>query len=120
MLQYSTTATRKSEYYLQEKRYKKEQLDKDQQKQILEFETKEIDWKLHNVEKIIKLLEGIFFFFFFFFEKGFFFLLPVANALKKKSEETKQDMDKLEETLISLKEKRKSIWFMYRHCYSFL
>ena len=72
MLQYSTTARRKSEYYLQGKRDNKEQLDKDQQKQILESETKEIDWQLHNVEKIIKWLEGIFFFFFF-FEKGFFF-----------------------------------------------
>ena len=116
MLQYSTTARRKSEYYLQGKRDKKEQLDKDQQKQILESETKEIDWQLHNVEKTIKWLEGIFFV----FEKGSFFLLPVANALKKKSEETNQDMNKLEETLISLKEKWKGIWFMYRHYYSFL
>ena len=78
MLQYSTTATRKSEYYLQEKRYKKEQLDKDQQKQILEFETKEIDWQLHNVEKIIKWLEGIFFVFV--FEKGSFFFNACSNC----------------------------------------
>ena len=72
MLQYSTTARRKSEYYLQGKRDKKEQLDKDQQKQILESETKEIDWQLHNVEKIIKWLEGIFFCFCF-WKRIFFF-----------------------------------------------
>ena len=78
MLQYSTTARRKSEYYLQGKRDNKEQLDKDQQKQILESETKEIDWQLHNVEKIIKLLEGIFFVFV--FEKGSFFFTSCSKC----------------------------------------
>ena len=43
------------------------------------------------------------FFLFLFLKKDLFFLLPVVNALTKKSEETKQDMNKLEETLNSLK-----------------
>ena len=54
MLQHARTARQRYEYYLQEKRNKKEQLDKDQQKQILDSEVKDIEGQLHSVEKIVK------------------------------------------------------------------
>ena len=88
---------------MQEKRDKREQLDKGQQKQILDSKIKNIEGQLHNVEKIIKELEDNFFVFVEDAEKRKdLSLLSVANALKKKSNETKQDMKKLEETLVSL------------------
>ena len=57
MLQHARTTRQRYEYYLQEKKDKKEQVDKDQQKQILDFRIKDIEGQLHNVEKIIEGLE---------------------------------------------------------------
>lgn len=57
MLQHARTTRQRYEYYLQEKKDKKEQVDKDQQKQILDFKIKDIEGQLHNVEKIIEGLE---------------------------------------------------------------
>ena len=101
MLQHARTARQRYEYYLQEKRNKKEQLDKDQQKQILDSEVKDIEGQLHSVEKIVKGLKEKFFVFVEDVEKKKdLSLLSASNALIRKSEETKQDMRKIEEALV--------------------
>ena len=101
MLQHARTARQRYEYYLQEKRNKKEQLDKDQQKQILDSEVKDIEGQLHSVEKIVKGLKEKFFVFVEDVEKKKdLSLLSASNALVRKSEETKQDMKKIEEALV--------------------
>ena len=101
ILQHARTARQRYEYYLQEKRNKKEQLDKDQQKQILDSEVKDIEGQLHSVEKIVKGLKEKFFVFVEDVEKKKdLSLLSASNALIRKSEETKQDMKKIEEALV--------------------
>ena len=101
MLQHARTARQRYEYYLQEKRNKKEQLDKDQQKQILDSEVKDIEGQLHSVEKIVKGWKEKFFVFVEDVEKKKdLSLLSASNALIRKSEETKQDMKKIEEALV--------------------
>ena len=110
ILQHVKNSRQRHDNHLQENRDKKQQHAKNEQKSIVESEIKDIKGKMQDVQKIIKGLGEIFFDF---VEdakkKKGFLLLSAENALKRKDEEAKQDMAKLEETSISLKKKRRSI-----------
>ena len=110
ILQHVKNTRQRHDNHLQENRDKKQQYAKNEQKSIVESEIKDIKGEMQDVQKIIKGLGEIFLAF---DEdakkKKVFSLLSAENALKRKDEETKQDMAKLEETSMSLKKKRKSI-----------
>ena len=76
---------------------KKQQYAKDQQKRIVELDVKDIEGQIYDAQKIIKGLE-VNFGFIEDAEKKRIYQLLTAYALKRKAEETNQDMTKLEET----------------------
>ena len=91
---------------------KKQQHGKGQQKHIVESEINEIEGQMQGVQKIIEGLEKNFFAFVEDAEKKKDLpLLSTVNAIKRKAEETKQDMTKLEET-VALKKKQKRIYII--------
>lgn len=98
------------ENHLEDLRDLKQQDEKDKQKDIIKSKKRNVEEQIHNIQKVIRVLQQKVIAFVQDDEKKKeFALVSAANNLKKRSEEKEENMTKMEMALETLKKKPKSV-----------
>ena len=110
IIEHVKCAIQRYENHLEDLRDLKQQDEKDKQKDIIKSKKRNVEEQIHNIQKVIRVLQQKVIAFVQDDEKKKeFALVSAANNLKKRSEEKEENMTKMEMALETLKKKPKSV-----------